>query len=356
MNTYVNSTEAFVSLLSDIIDYGDEIEVRGQYTTEFMGIPIRLLKPRERCYVLPHRNDNIFAKIAETLWIMDGRNDIDWLTHYLPRAPEFSDDGKTWRGGYGPRLRRWGGYMDQVKNVVDLLIEDPQTRRAVISIWNPLEDMNPSKDIPCNNWLHFMIRDGKLHLSVAQRSCDILWGYSGIDTFSWSILQEMIAHWVGVDVGTFTHYIPSLHLYDKHNIRAQKIVSSYPGTSIYEDVPDIIIPKFTTRFAGFDWGLKLIFDLEETSRQDANITLWATIKGIPDPFLRECTRMLFLYNYVKQHQHFWLTTLMSSYMADMENTDFKIAAAEYFCRKDKTRLHYLGLQPHILSSVSRMIP
>jgi thymidylate synthase len=59
--------------------------------------------------VLPGRNNNVFAQLAETAWVLAGRNDLAFLGHYLPRVADFSDDGRTWRGAYGPRIRRWGG-------------------------------------------------------------------------------------------------------------------------------------------------------------------------------------------------------------------------------------------------------
>ena len=143
-----------------------------------------LTEPQEAILTTPGRNVSLPAQIAETMWVLAGRNDVDWLSRYLPRAAEFADDGKHWRGGYGPRLRVWEAmdsrgeyYVDQLAHIVRLLTEDSETRRAVFNIYNPAIDTEPGKDIPCNNWVHFLPRAGFLHAHVAIRSNDLFWGW-----------------------------------------------------------------------------------------------------------------------------------------------------------------------------------
>jgi thymidylate synthase len=79
------------------------------------------------------------------MWVLAGRNDIEWLSAYLPRAADFSDDGITWRAGYGRRIRHWDCNpgdpgLDQHAYIVDTLREDPLSRQAVIGIWDPITD------------------------------------------------------------------------------------------------------------------------------------------------------------------------------------------------------------------------
>lgn len=201
------------------IDAGQAEEVgtrQGDRAMELLHPHIVLTRPWEREVVTPGRRASLPAQIAETMWVLAGRNDVEWLSHYLPRAAEFSDDGEVWRGGYGPRIRQWGGEVDQLAHVVNLLREDPLTRRAVINIYDPAVDTAPGKDIPCNNWLHFTSRGGKLHLHVATRSNDLIWGWSGINAFEWSALQEIVAGMLGLQIGELHFSITSLHVYDRH--------------------------------------------------------------------------------------------------------------------------------------------
>lgn len=229
---YLNARDAFVNLIDSVLNYGDNITVRGMPTKELTSMLITILKPEQRCILLKHRNDDIIAKCAEFLWMFNGQDDIASLSKYLPRAADYSDNGHTWRGAYGPRMRHWAGdteMIDQVKYVIDLLCRDPESRQAVISIWDPFIDTRPGKDIPCNISMQFMIRDGMLHMNLFQRSCDLMWGYSSVDVFNWCTLLELIAFWVNVRVGTFNHFIGSLHIYEKHWERAKKI---YVGKSV----------------------------------------------------------------------------------------------------------------------------
>ena len=223
---YRNADSAFIDLLSDLLTEGDNVESRNGKTLELS--PVQFTIQDSGGVTLTERRASLPAQIAETMWVLSGRNDIEWLSRYLPRAKDFSDDGKTWRGGYGPRLRRWGNdgepTTDQLAYVVDALRADPTTRQAVMVIWDPATDTLPGLDRPCNNWLHFLSRDGVLNLHVATRSNDIMWGWSGINVFEWSALLQLVAELTGLEAGAITFSISSLHLYEHHWDRARKIV------------------------------------------------------------------------------------------------------------------------------------
>lgn len=201
--------------------------------TELLNVQVVLKTPYRREILSPGRGANIFAQIAETMWVLSGRNDIEWLGAYLPRAVDYSDDGETWRGGYGPRIRKWGGWphqnsegakgFDQLAYVIDTLRENPLSRRAIIGIYDPSTDVPAGKDVPCNDMLQFQVRDDELHVTVTIRSNDLMWGWSGINAFEWSMLQEIVASLLGVAVGTLTFNIGNLHLYEKHWNRSMRI-------------------------------------------------------------------------------------------------------------------------------------
>ena len=177
--------------------------------------------------------NNIVATVAETVWVLAGRNDLEFLSAYLPRASDFSDDGFTWRAGYGPRLRDWHG-VDQLERVVSLLREDPLSRRAVISLFDPAVDFAETKDVPCNNWVHFLQRDGRLDMSIAVRSNDVIWGFSGINAFEWSVVHEVVARATGATVGVQHWMVASMHLYAHHFDQATETLRPAPGTGVYD--------------------------------------------------------------------------------------------------------------------------
>lgn len=265
---------------------GTRISVRGASTTERLGRSIELQNPLERCITVPGRHNSISAAIAESVWVLAGRDDIEFLLPYLPRAGDFSDDGRTWRGAYGPRLRRWQA-VDQLDEVRRLLQRDPASRRGVIELFDPARDFEETRDVPCNNWLHFLLRDGRLDLHIATRSNDVWWGFSGINTFEWSLLHEALAHWLSVDVGVQRYFISSLHLYERHYGQAEQVVGSAPATTEYS--------KDSSSSWGTPWDdltetLSRWFEIEHDLRSGRDASL--DIESFADPLLRDMLRVL----------------------------------------------------------------
>jgi thymidylate synthase len=255
------ASEALPVLADQIMRNGTLVESRAGNTKELLYPHITLLEPWRREILTPKRRASVTAQIMETVWVLSGRNDIAFIQPYLKRAADFSDDGRVWRAGYGPRLRNWQG-VDQIRETIDLLTQDNGTRRAVMSLWSPEDDYAPSKDIPCNNWLHFLVRDGKLHLHVAIRSNDLIWGWSGINAFEWSALQEIVASIVGVEVGTLEFSISSLHIYERHFQRAEQLASMQFQDDV-EASPRTAIKSLEE----LDENLKIFSDFAEEMQQ-----------------------------------------------------------------------------------------
>jgi len=160
---------------------------------------------------------------AEALWIIDGRDDVEYLAGFLPRYREFSDDGRTLAGAYGPRI------ACQLKYVLAKLVEDRDTRQAVLSIWTP--NPMPSKDIPCTMSMVFMIRNDKLEAHVFMRSSDVWLGLP-YDIFSFAMVAEWVRLFhntiVGTTVATGGLFITaaSSHVYEKYwGMKTANIIS-----------------------------------------------------------------------------------------------------------------------------------
>jgi thymidylate synthase len=365
---YNNVQEAFVDL-SIILLAAPEQSSRVGTTRELLMTNITIKHPEQRCYVLPHRNDNIFAKIAETVWVLAGRSDIAFLSKYLPRAIDFSDDGKTWRAGYGQRMRHYGAdtaimqndEVDQLSEVVKLLQSDRYTRRAVISLWDPHMDYGNWKDIPCNDFIQFIIRKDKndvdtLYMTIAQRSSDIMWGFSGINTFEFSTLQLLLSHWLSCAIGTLTYNITSLHVYSQHYKRLDNIVRSYTYQSIYEhNLP--IVGRYQSSnpsdsLAKFDTCLPIFFDRESILPDLPNLDVMPLLH---DDFLLRCLDML---------QAYWLWQLakpnLSADLIDclegMPDDDWKLAAIEYIARDNKAVLDEVTTSDAVMTALLDCMP
>lgn len=289
--------EALPTLLGNLL-VADEVGSRAGRTKEMTHVGITLTEPTRREILLDDRKPNLAAQIAETMWVLSGRDDMEFLSHYLPRAMDFSDDGKRWRAGYGKRLRAWEGHpdfpsvtVDQLRYVVDLLKRDPGTRQAVMSIWDPAIDTEPGKDIPCNDWLHFLSRLGYLDLHVALRSNDVIWGWSGINQFEWSTLLEVVAGLTGMKVGSLHFSTTSFHIYEHHWAKAEKIIHSatLPGNrwrdEVVKDSPRFAMPPGMRTLAEFDSLCERWFRLEYDIRTGSPL-VGNYIHDFPEPMLR----------------------------------------------------------------------
>lgn len=187
--------EMVKSVLSDLQHNGKRVESRNGGCVSVKNRYLQIDNPRLRHLSLVGRKYNIYAMMAETFWVLAGDDRIGpYLEYFLPRAPDYSDDGITWRGGYGPRI--FGN--DQVQNIMDIFAkEGPSSRRAVMSIYEPSKDsyeslktvygLEASRDIPCNLMLHFFTEHddtSTLNMRVIQRSGDCFVGDTKIKLFS----------------------------------------------------------------------------------------------------------------------------------------------------------------------------
>lgn len=338
-----NISFAAAASFRDILVSGNYVVARGRETKEILNQVTVIERPHERFLFLPDRLNDCFAQIAESVWVLAGRNDIKWLSHYLRRAPQFSDNGKTWRAGYGPRLRRWHGKTDQVDKVRKLLLNDQSSRRAVMGLFDPQKDFVDSRDIPCNNLLSWLIRDGKLHLSVVLRSNDAMWGFSGANAFEWSVLHELMAKWLGADVGTVTFFAASFHLYKEYWDRSQRISSKFQGTTPYEHgVPTL---PLNIKWEALERNLKTWFELEECVRRDPFAEI-DRLNELDDAFLRMSLQTIRLYWLDKNPHNEMPDETFSSVLRTLEECDLVAAAYEFFGRARPVLLRDIP-HPHI---------
>lgn len=155
---------------------------------------------------------------AEAYWILSGSDKLAEIAPFNERMRRFSDDGETLAGAYGPRIK------SQMQYVVNKLIEDKQSRQAVMSIWkdNPPESL----DIPCTLNIQFLIRDNYLHTLVNMRSSDIYLGWP-YDIFVFTMVSTYLiltlrTQYPDLKLGMLCHRAGSLHLYSRDQNRAQE--------------------------------------------------------------------------------------------------------------------------------------
>lgn len=324
MITYHNAEESFMGELSEIDLSGYEIVVRGSLTRELTARTFRIVHPTQRYISVQGRLNSVVATVAETVWVLAGRSDLEFLIRYLPRARNFSDDGRTWRAGYGPRLRNWHG-TDQLREVVKLLRADPTSRRAAISLIDPAADFTDSRDVPCNNWIHFIQRNNRLDMSIAVRSNDVIWGFSGINTFEWSVLHEVVARAIDARVGSQHWLVSSMHLYERHFDRAATVLRLGPGTGVYNRGATTV--PYEGSWEDLQDHLDEWFHVEDLIRRGLPNAVDA-VDAYPEPLFRTFLRIV--------HSH-WLMRVGDMEGArraidPLKGTDAGIAMGDYLAR------------------------
>lgn len=210
-----NVNGALISGLQLMRDCGVPASSRGISTLRVPGPVLTIYKkPCERVLFNERRDANPFFHLMESLWILSGSNRVELPSLFLKRIKDYSDDGKTFHGAYGHRLRSAQGIYDQLKMTVGMLQSKPDSRQVVLSIWDPILDLGiATKDMPCNDMVMLDIVDDKLNMTVCNRSNDMIWGAYGANVVQFSMIQEWIASAVGVGVGYYVQQSNNYHVY-----------------------------------------------------------------------------------------------------------------------------------------------
>lgn len=165
-----------------------------------------------------------FSAIGELLWYLARRNDLAMIAYYLKYYRQQDPALREVDGGYGPRLFNFRGKYDQVATIIDILRRKPTSRQAVIQLFDAEDVASGHHEVPCTCTLQFLLRGSRLHLVVHMRSND---AYVGLphDVFTFTMLQEIVARSLGADLGSYYHFVGSLHLYDTKTEKTQQYLN-----------------------------------------------------------------------------------------------------------------------------------
>lgn len=243
-----NVNTLYQQVLAYVIGLGRSASPRGIGTVELKATTLVLENSRRNVLTIPERNLNYVFSVAEWLWILLGRSDVQSIAHFNSQIARFSDDGKTLRGAYGAYLLE----HKQLRYAIETLRRDPDSRQAVITMWRP--SPQPSKDIPCTLNIQFILRkeklaknvyEDRLHAWVTMRSNDVWLGLP-YDIFNFTQLQAYVAAELDVFPGEYYHTVGSLHLYESNREQAY-FVKQAPVT-ISPESP-LLTPLGEDRFA-----------------------------------------------------------------------------------------------------------
>ena len=224
MNAYSSVEMALKFTLNDIKQKGFVTSPRGRESKELIGHGYVLTNPRNRIVGFEARDLNPFYLIGNLLWVLRQSNKLDIICYYNPRGYMFSDDGEILRGAYGKRIFDFDG-VNQWNNVIKELKVDPDSRRAVINFFLPQHDWTGSLDTPCTTDIQFFLRDNKLHLVNHMRSQSAAF-VQPYDAFLMTMLQELLANELGVELGIYKHICGSYHYFTNEEGMVDKIIAS----------------------------------------------------------------------------------------------------------------------------------
>lgn len=169
--------------------------------------------------------------IYELLWFLRGDTNVHYLQEHGVRIwNEWADENGDLGPVYGHQWRSWpdynGGTIDQIQNVLDLIRNHPDSRRMIVSAWNPAEVEQMALP-PCHCLFQFYVADGKLSLQLYQRSADTFLGVP-FNIASYALLLQMMAQVSGLEAGEFIHTTGDTHLYLNHLDQARLQLTRTP--------------------------------------------------------------------------------------------------------------------------------
>lgn len=223
----------YEDLLRDVLDTGTHKDDRtGTGTTSVFGRQIRFDLSRGFPLITTKRVH--FRSIAyELLWFLRGESNVRWLQDAgVTIWDEWADADGELGPVYGVQWRSWptrdGGSIDQITDVVEKIRTDPDSRRLVVSAWNPA-DIPDMALAPCHALFQFAVADGRLSCQLYQRSADMFLGVP-FNIASYALLTTMIAQQVDLEVGDFVWTGGDCHIYDNHReqVREQLSREAYP--------------------------------------------------------------------------------------------------------------------------------
>jgi thymidylate synthase len=191
---------------------------RSGSTREVLHAAFAIRDPLERWVLARRPAINPAFAIAETVWILAGRDDSALPNHWNPELPKYTGPGERYHGAYGHRLRRRFGF-DQLDRAYRTLQNNPDSRQVVLQIWDPRTDLPDEEgrpaapDIPCNVLSMLKVRNGRLEWTQVMRSNDLFRGVP-YNFVQFTVLQEVMAGWLDLEVGSYDHLSDSLHVYE----------------------------------------------------------------------------------------------------------------------------------------------
>jgi thymidylate synthase len=259
----------YLDLLKDVFENGtDRPDRTGTGTRSVFGRQIRV-DLAQGFPLLTTKKLHRKSIVYELLWFLRGETNVRWLQERGVKIwDEWADENGDLGPVYGSQWRSWpdgqGGTIDQIANVIDSIRTKPDSRRHIVTAWNPAE-VDEMALPPCHCLFQFYVADGKLSCQLYQRSADIFLGVP-FNIASYALLTAMVAQVTGLKLGEFVHSFGDLHLYHNHFEQTREQLGREPRA-----LPRLVINPAVTDIFGFQ------FDDFEFQDYDPHPTIKAPI-------------------------------------------------------------------------------
>lgn len=217
-------------MLYDITHQGHRCDSRNGPSNEIIGWAGTLINPAMNFLANSRRAISPAYAAAELLWYLSRKNTVEALLPYAPQYENYLNEGIAY-GAYGHRIAHnvapdFQQTWDQLSLASRILRDKSETRQCIITMWRADDLLEAcqsisKKDLPCTILWQFFVRDDSLHMCAYMRSNDI-WLGTPYDIFTFTSVQQLMANTLGLKLGTYTHHVGSLHLYDKNEMAAME--------------------------------------------------------------------------------------------------------------------------------------
>ncbi len=241
----------YETLLADVFEHGVHKSDRtGTGTRSVFGRQIRF-SLSEGFPLVTTKKLHTRSIIYELLWFLSGSTNIKYLNdHGVTIWDEWADENGDLGPVYGHQWRAWptadGREIDQISQVIEEIKRHPDSRRLIVSAWNPGEVAKMALP-PCHCLFQFYVADGKLSCQLYQRSCDLFLGVP-FNIASYSLLTHMVAQQCGFEVGDFVWTGGDVHIYDNHVEQVKLQLSREP-----RPYPKLVIKRRPDSIFGYEY-------------------------------------------------------------------------------------------------------
>lgn len=244
--------QPYLDLMRTVLEEGvDRNDRTGTGTRSIFGHQMRF-DLSQGFPLLTTKKLHLRSIIHELLWFLKGDTNIGYLQENGVRIwDEWADENGDLGPVYGYQWRSWpnpkGGSVDQIANVLEQIRTSPQSRRLIVSAWNPTQ-VDEMKLPPCHCLFQFYVANGRLSCQLYQRSADIFLGVP-FNIASYALLLSMVAQVTGLKPGEFIHTLGDAHLYSNHLEQAQEQLTRTPLAA-----PKLVLNDQVTRLFDFSFN------------------------------------------------------------------------------------------------------